>query len=109
MGVAGGLLLMLLFMGVLYSAFVLIGRVLKLDRVSGGGDPYLVWILGSILFGHAATFISVSYFDVANNCYLYLVLGTIGTVYAAALVEASLRLDNKQANLNPDPEVVTTD
>jgi hypothetical protein len=111
MGVMGGMPLMLLFMGVIYAAFNLIGRVLKLDRASGGGDPYLAWILGSILFGHATTFLSVSYFDVANSVYFYLLLGTIGAVYAAALVETSPRFDNehsKHDDLEHDTNAFTT-
>ena len=107
MGVMGGMPLMLLFMGVIYAAFNLIGRVLKLDRVSGGGDPYLAWILGSILFGHATTFLSVSYFDVANSAYFYLILGTIGAVYAMSLEETSLRLDDKQVDLEHDTKAFT--
>ena len=109
MGIAGGLLLMLLFMGVLYAAFSLIGRVLKLDRVSSASDPFLAWTLGSILFAHAVTFLSVSYFDVANIAYFYLLLGTIGAVYAAALEETSLRLDDEQVDLEPEPQAVTAD
>jgi hypothetical protein len=109
MGVTGGLILMLLFIGVLYAAFNLISKVLKMDRVSGGGDPYLAWILGSILFAHAATFLSVSYFDVANNAYLFFLLGTIGAVYAAALAGAPLGIDKEPANLETKPQVVTAD
>ena len=90
MGIMGGLILMLVFMGVLYAAFCLVGKILKLDQMSDAGDPYLAWILGSILFGHVATFFSVSYFDVNTAACLSLTLGAIGAMYAKAIVNNSL-------------------
>jgi hypothetical protein len=77
MGVMGGLPLMLLFMGILYVAFTAVGRALS-PEVSVE-QQFLAWTLGSILFGHATTFISVSYYD-QTIVFLYLLLAGIGSV-----------------------------
>ena len=42
-------------------------------------EQFLIWCLGSILFSHAATMISVSYFD-QSVFFLYLVLAAIGSL-----------------------------
>jgi hypothetical protein len=41
----------------------------------------MIWTLGAILFGHAATWMSVSYFD-QTVVFLYLILAAIGAVSA---------------------------
>ncbi len=63
MGVWGGLLLMLLFIVVLLVAFVRVGKALQVSEAANSEDGFLIWTLGCILFGHATTFLSISYFD----------------------------------------------
>ena len=63
MGVWGGLPLVLLFVGVLYSAFTRVGKALKAAADKPVRDRFLIWVLGSILFSHTTTFMSISYFD----------------------------------------------
>jgi hypothetical protein len=82
MGVWGGLLQMLLFMGLLYIAFVRIGKALKVNKEAPGEQQFLIWTLGSILFGHVTTFVSISYFD-QTVVYLYLALACIGSLRLA--------------------------
>ena len=87
MGVLGGLPLMLLLIGILTVGFVCVGRALRLNEEAPAEERFVIWTLGSILFAHAATMLSVSYFD-QSIVFFYLVLAAIGSVYAAALEEA---------------------
>ena len=86
MGVVGGLPLMLLFIAVLTSAFVAIGRTLRLMADSPPRDQFVVWTLGAILFGHAVTFVSVNYFD-QTVILDYLALAAVSSLYASAVLE----------------------
>jgi hypothetical protein len=88
MGIFGGLPLMLLFIGVIVAGFVLVGRTLRLNETAPADRRFLVWALGSILFGHAATMISVSYFD-QSIVFFYLVLAAIGSIYAVTVAETA--------------------
>jgi hypothetical protein len=81
MGVWGGLPLMFLFIGVLWVAFKHVSRALKFSANAPLGQRLLIWTLGAILFGHAANFFSISYFD-QSVVFLYLVLAAIGCLSA---------------------------
>jgi hypothetical protein len=80
MGVWGGLLLMLLFIWVLVAAFRAISHELRLQANAPEERQFLVWVLGSILFGHAVTFFSIAYFDHQSVVFLYLALAAIGSI-----------------------------
>jgi len=77
MGVWGGLLLMVLFIATLYVAFEGIGQALQ--RTIGARHPqiFLIWTIGSILFGHIVNFFSISYFD-QSIVFFYLTLAIVG-------------------------------
>ena len=74
MGVDGGLPLLLLFIAVLAKGFSLVGHSVRESPVA----PFVMWALGASLFAHAATFVSVSYFD-QSVVFLYLTLAAIGS------------------------------
>jgi len=59
-GVRGGFLAMLLFIAILFVAFRKIGRAVQTGR--NRSAILQAWLVGAALFGHAATFFSVSYF-----------------------------------------------
>lgn len=61
MGVVGGLPLMLLFIAGLGLAFSYVGR--QVDGKLPARDRFVLWALGSALFCHAITCLSVAYFD----------------------------------------------
>jgi hypothetical protein len=82
MGVIGGLPLMLLFVRVLTSAFVALGRMLRDTQDDPSDVQFLVWTLGAILFGHAMTFFSVDYFDQTIVLY-YLALAAVSSLQAS--------------------------
>jgi hypothetical protein len=90
MGVDGGLLLMFLFMGTVVAGFSAVSRTLKAMEDEPEEKRWMIWMLGSILFGHAVTFLSVSYFD-QTIVLFYLVLAAIGSVGYAAVAEAATR------------------
>jgi len=79
MGVIGGLPLMLLFILILLKAFSRVGQAIQ----EAAGTPietrFLPWSLGATLFAHAATFLSVSYFD-QSFLFIYLTLAAIGSI-----------------------------
>lgn len=86
MGVIGGLPLMLLFICVLQCAFSAVGRVVDANEAASAEERFRVWTLGAVLFAHAATFFSVSYFD-QSVVFLYLVLAAIGSLSLAQPAE----------------------
>jgi hypothetical protein len=89
MGIIGGLPLLLLFVGVLASGFATLSRALRQNKGKSMDNQYLLWTLGAILAGHAATMMSVSYFD-QSIVFLYLVLATIGSVQTTVAKEPAL-------------------
>ena len=84
MGVYGGLPLMLLFIAILAKGFSYVGQTLRQMPESSPQSRFMVWALGAMLFAHAATFISVSYFD-QSFVFIYLTLAAISSVRYAAL------------------------
>lgn len=78
MGVLGGLPLMFLFIAILWHAFKKIGQVVTWLEESNREEAFLAWTLGSSLFAHATTCVSVSYFD-QSFVFLYLTFATIAS------------------------------
>jgi hypothetical protein len=76
MGVDGGLPLMFLFIAVLAKGFSLVGQALRQAGDAPSPSRFMIWVLGASLFSHAATFISVSYYD-QIVVFLYLTLAAI--------------------------------
>ncbi len=87
MGVTGGLPLMLLFIVTLGKGFSLVG--LMAGRTGDLSPPsrFMCWALGSSLFAHATTFISVSYFD-QSFVFIYLTLAAIASVYSRDVMKS---------------------
>jgi hypothetical protein len=63
MGVVGGLPLMLLYISILWIAFRYVGQAIKTREHGPPEDLFMIWSLGASLFAHAATSVSVSYWD----------------------------------------------
>lgn len=79
MGVWGGLLLMVLFMWLIVAAFLRISKALRASQGAPLSSQFVIWALGSILFGHATAFWSISYFD-QTTVFLCLVFACIGSL-----------------------------
>jgi len=69
---------MLLFIAILIKGFSLVGQALREKTELPVTYRFMFWALGSSLFAHAATSISVSYFD-QSFVFLYLTLAAIGS------------------------------
>jgi hypothetical protein len=78
MGVIGGLPLMLLFIGMLYQGFSLVGKRLQQED-QPHEVQFFMWSIGASLFAHMATSISVSYFD-QSFVFIYLTLAATGSL-----------------------------
>ncbi len=78
MGVIGGLPLMLLFIAILSKGFSQVGQTLREGSDLPNKSRFVIWTLGASLFAHAATCISVSYFD-QSFLFLYLTLAAIAS------------------------------
>jgi len=87
MGVDGGLPLMFLFIAVLATGFSFVGQTLGHGTNLPSESRFMIWGLGAALFSHAATFVSVSYFD-QSFVFIYLTLAIIGSVRSGAVLQA---------------------
>jgi hypothetical protein len=88
MGVWGGLPLMLMFIFVMTSAFKSVGKTLDLCPNAPPDERFYIWVLGAILFGHAVSFISISYFD-QTIVFFYFSLAAIGSLYSMTAARAA--------------------
>jgi hypothetical protein len=90
MGIMGGLPLILLFIAVLVKGFSLIGRMLSATDKPGytTAERFMIWALGASLFSHAATLVSVSYFD-QSVLFFYLTLAAISSVAAPCVAQST--------------------
>lgn len=82
MGVTGGLPLMIVFIAIIWYCFKYIGETLRMSWDNSFQDRFLVWCIGASLFAHAATCISVSYFD-QSELFLYLNIAIITSLRMA--------------------------
>jgi hypothetical protein len=85
-GVWGGLPLMFLFIGALWTTFRYIGQVLRLRNEDSFENQFLKWSLGAGLFSWTVTFISVAFFD-QSMMFFFLYLAAIGSMHASALAQ----------------------
>jgi len=83
LGVLGGLPLLVLFVAILWAGFAYVGWFQGESRNMQRDSAFFVWGLGASLFAHAATSLSVAYFD-QSFVFLYLTLAAIGAAYAGA-------------------------
>ena len=100
MGVTGGMPLMLLFIGVLIVGFSTVGKALRASRKTPVEHRFLLWTLGSILFGHLTTFFSVTYFD-QSVVFLYFLLASISSLGPVKPIPALVPARNT-ARTSPD-------
>jgi hypothetical protein len=77
-GVAGGLAQLFLFVLIIILCFKAIGIVLDSLNQDNREEQILVWGMGAALVAHAASFVSVSYFD-QTIVFYYLLIAMIST------------------------------
>jgi hypothetical protein len=93
MGILGGLPLLLAFLLVLCAAFRAVGTALHEAEGRSRQEAFLIWTMGTILFGHVVNFLSISLFDQSAS-FFYLVLATIGAVQVPVAQVAKASLPN---------------
>ena len=96
MGVIGGLPLLLLFVWVLVAAFSAVSRALQESENEPVEYGFVIWTLGAILFGHAFTFLWISYFGHALVLF-YLLLACVGSLKAFSPVSVPLAAEGLSA------------
>ena len=80
-GVMGGLLAMLLLIAMAWVAFKWVGNTIDtFPEDDESGDRFMIWCMGSGLFSHVATSISVAYYD-QSVFFFWFSIATIGSVY----------------------------
>ncbi len=99
-GVSGGLLALLLVIWMLLVAFKWVGQIHDNRLAQSPDQSFMIWCFGACLFSHAATSISVAYFD-QSMLYFWLSVAVISSVYSI------LRLGAGSGEL--DPEVMELD
>ncbi|MBP8260299.1 MAG: O-antigen ligase family protein [Verrucomicrobia bacterium] len=99
LGVKGGLPLMVLFILILWTGFRNVGHTLRGRASSPIEDQFFVWSIGASLMAHAATAISVSYFD-QSVVFIYLTLAL--TTSLAAVSQGNPALAETQDSLVED-------
>jgi len=80
-GVLGGVVCMLLVIAMLVTAFRYVGRILKHENLHQE-DEFMVWCMGAALMAHAATSISVAYFD-QSMIFFWLSIAVISSMYSS--------------------------
>ena len=78
-GVDGGVLTMVMFVFVLALCFRSVGNALRIMENHPLATKITLWCIGSMLFAHAVTFLSVTYFD-QTIVFWYLLLAIISTI-----------------------------
>ena len=85
-GATGGIWAMILFITIIALCFKAVGRTVRLgEKNESKANLIVVWALGASLFAHAATFLSVTYFD-QNFVNWYLLLAMISSVAGSSLL-----------------------
>lgn len=97
MGVLGGVPLMFLFIVVLAKGFFFVGRTLRHATDLQPQYHFMTWALGASLFAHAATFISVSYFD-QSFVFIYLTLAAISSAKSGEITASASSMSINEAS-----------
>jgi hypothetical protein len=82
-GLRGGVVTLILFLVIMTLAFSYVGRAVKWQRQEPADTQYYhsMWSLGVMAAAHAATFISVAYFNPQIMLHWYLTLAVIVAMY----------------------------
>lgn len=87
MGVWAGLPLMFLFIVLVLKAFRCAGEIIRSEQTLAKKDRFLVWCVGSALFAHTATCISVAYFD-QSYIFMFLCLAAVSSLSETMIHES---------------------
>lgn len=86
--VLGGLVSLILFIKVLWTAFLWIGKIIQLRGNRSTDTNFELWCFGAGLFSHAVTSISVAYFD-QSLVFFWLNVAVISSTFSTVLQSES--------------------
>ncbi len=89
LGVMAGMPVVITLIAIQWKSFRIIGQRMSELRKSNSPDEFWLWCLGSALFAHAITFLSISYFDQIYVFFWGLIGGLMGFVVSNAPRETS--------------------
>ncbi len=105
LGVMGGLPLMVCFILMLIKSFQMLGRKMTVMRRAKDPQEFVLWCVGSALFAHSFTFLSICYFD-QTIVGFGLVLGAVPAVCAAVRARKPALKTTPEPQTDPAPGVV---
>lgn len=99
-GVMGGLLAMLLLIAMIWVAFKWTGHMIDAipEETDENGDRFMIWCMGSSLFSHVATSISVAYYDQSVFFFWF----SIATISSLAWIRFGVPEDSLETVPEPD-------
>jgi hypothetical protein len=98
-GINGGFVTMVLFIVIIVNCFRSIGRIVAREDIPLNVRRG-VWAMGAVLFAHAITYLSISYFD-QNFVNWYLLLALISTTTGMFLTKRPRRLAKEPQRYAP--------
>lgn len=113
LGVLGGLPMIALYLAVLAMAFAFVGRGVRETTGRPGAHQFMIWGLGSALFGHAVTGLSVTYFD-QSFLFLYVTIAAIGSTRlseeraVSQVSQVPIRISGRSGEWQAAPRPATT-
>lgn len=87
-GTIGGLPAMLLLIAIFWRCFIQVGKGVSSPAITSQEQRFMIWCLGAGLFAHAATSISVAYFD-QSMTFIWLNVGVISSMYSVVAMGAA--------------------
>jgi hypothetical protein len=94
-GVTAGLMAMILVIAMLVVAFRWVGVVYQAHVDRAPADAFMIWCFGAGMFAHAATSVSVSYFD-QSLVFFWMNLAVISSMYSGHLAGAGSETDESE-------------
>ncbi len=102
-GVMGGLLAMLLLIAMAWVAFKWVGRAIdEIPEDDESGDRFMIWCMGSSLFAHVASSISVAYYD-QSVFFFWFSIATIASIYMTREERVTESLPEETEHPGRDP------
>ena len=100
--VGGGLLSLLIILGILMKSFGWVGQIWREIYDERPDNALMIWCMGSALFSHVVTGISVAYFDQSVFFY-WLNVAVISSMYSSVLCRGTAEQDAEESGCSEVP------
>lgn len=102
-GVMGGIVAMLLLIAMAWVAFKWVGKSIdEIPEDDESGDRFMIWCMGSSLFAHVASSISVAYYD-QSVFFFWFSIATISSIYMTRHERVPVPQEEDEAPPTRDP------